>query len=149
MPPNAQSETTTTDDPLPLEETPIEVSIQETEIADSPTDLPSPTLFLCHRNKVFLGESLGRMNSLEKSASFDLSNGAVLSKKVAAAHTAGASFFFFYDRLRGCLGITPRMSNAFARKHGLNPKDGPQVNYQKLSGRHSVDSNVAYTQKVR
>jgi len=37
-------------------------------------------------------------------------------------------------------GFAPRMSNAFARKHGLNPKDGPSVNFQKLSGRQSAES---------
>jgi len=36
--------------------------------------------------------------------------------------------------LDGCTGVTaPRMSNAFARKHGLNPKDNPIVNLQKMA----------------
>ncbi|CAD7698538.1 unnamed protein product [Ostreobium quekettii] len=34
----------------------------------------------------------------------------------------------------GVTGVTaPRMSNAFARKHGLNPKDSPLVNLQKMA----------------
>lgn len=27
----------------------------------------------------------------------------------------------------------PRMSNAFARRHGLNPKDNPMLNLQKIA----------------
>ncbi|PNH10713.1 Zinc finger CCCH domain-containing protein 24 [Tetrabaena socialis] len=34
----------------------------------------------------------------------------------------------------GVLGFTaPRMSNAFARRHGLNPKDNPMINLQKIA----------------
>ena len=33
------------------------------------------------------------------------------------------------------------MSNAFARKYGLNPKDGPSVNFQKLVGRSPAELN--------
>lgn len=34
----------------------------------------------------------------------------------------------------GIMGLpAPRMSNAFARKHGLNPKDDPMVNMQKIA----------------
>ncbi|KXZ44734.1 hypothetical protein GPECTOR_63g59 [Gonium pectorale] len=34
----------------------------------------------------------------------------------------------------GMLGFTaPRMSNAFARRHGLNPKDNPMLNLQKIA----------------
>eukprot|EP00210_Caulerpa_lentillifera_P005105 g4877.t1 len=51
----------------------------------------------------------------------------IISKKLQAAKTAG---------------ITPRMSNAFARKHGLNPKDGPTVNFQRLSGKQGGGGNT-------
>ena len=41
------------------------------------------------------------------------------------------------------LGLaTPRMSNAFARRHGLNPKDNPMLNLQKIALQAQVREGV-------
>ena len=68
-----------------------------------------------------------------------------LTQKVQAARTSGRDPIqrMATDCIDGFVlttGVAPRMSNAFARKHGLNPKDGPSVNFQKLAGRQFVNS---------
>ncbi len=42
------------------------------------------------------------------------------------------------------LGFTaPRMSNAFARRHGLNPRDNPMINLQKIALQSQQQAAVA------
>eukprot|EP00210_Caulerpa_lentillifera_P004496 g4290.t1 len=65
-------------------------------------------------------DSSQTLSSLDRSASQEGLGSGSYPKKAQAPKNAG---------------FTPRMSNAFARQHGLDPKDGPTVNYLKLSGR--------------
>ena len=45
------------------------------------------------------------------------------------------------------LGLTaPRMSNAFARRHGLNPRDNPMINLQKLALQQTTSPSAPHQQ---
>lgn len=89
----------------------VEVKPTETETDEKQTDLSH--------------EETGKVTSPKKNGTQDAAVGATTGKKAPVPPPSG---------------YAPRMSNAFARKHGLNPKDGPSVNFQKLSGRQSAES---------
>lgn len=83
---------------------------------------PSPGYFVeCFKFLFTLTRTAGGKGGLVQSSA--PGSGGKLNPNLTQPNAAASVFGF----------TAPRMSNAFARRHGLNPKDNPMLNLQKIA----------------